>query len=57
MAFIFFNNSKMLELEMRHSRKVVFGVRVSIQNYATQYGSEFNVFGFEGYVPSDSPVS
>jgi len=47
----------MLELEMRHSRKVVFGVRVSIQNYATQYGSEFNVFGFEGYVPCDSPVS
>ena len=43
--------------EMRNGRKVVSSVRVSIQNYATQYGSEFNVFGFEGYVPSDSPES
>ena len=47
----------MLELEMRHIKKVVFGVSVSIQNYATQYGSEFNVFSFEDYVPSDLPVS
>ncbi len=42
---------------MRHIKKVVFGVSVSIQNYATQYGSEFNVFSFEDYVPSDLPVS
>lgn len=47
----------MLKFEMWHIRKVVFGVRVSIQNYATQYSTEFNVFSFECYVPFDLPVS
>ena len=53
----FCNNSEILELEMLHSKKVFFGARTSIQNYATQFGSEFNMVGFDGYLPSDLPVS
>ena len=56
-GIIFCDNSEILELEMLHSRKVFFGARTSIQNYAAQFGSEFNVVGFDGYVPSDLPVS
>lgn len=53
----FCDNSEILEVEMVYQKKQFFGARTSIQRYAKQMGSEFNIVQFEGYISSDIPES
>lgn len=56
-GIVFCDNTVVLEIEMIYEAKSFFGARTSIQRYAKQMGSEFNIVEFEGYIPSAIPES
>lgn len=50
---IFCNNTEILEIEMIHEKKILYGPRTSLQLYCKQFNSHFNIVEFQNYIPSE----